>query len=103
MPLLAALTLSLAIGFSWGRFRKIFSQTTDQAVLLSPATTLASAVSLSATALAFSANTIGIGGVIVALGLMLALAVDRSGLGTPVRLTLGAASLLVHAALGISF
>lgn len=102
MDLIVALSLSLAIGFSWHRFRQIFSQATDQTILLSPATTLASAISLSAMAMAFSSNSAGIGGTIVALGLVLAMAVDRSTLGSPARLTLAAVSLFAHVGLGSS-
>ncbi|MBP1858332.1 hypothetical protein J2Z75_001840 [Rhizobium herbae] len=103
MDLIAALSLSLAIGLSWHRFRQIFSQATDRTILLSPATTLASAVNLSAMAMAFNSNTAAVGGMIVALGLMLAMVVDRSTLGSPARLTLAAVSLLVHTGLGGSF
>ncbi|OBZ94429.1 hypothetical protein ADU59_17355 [Pararhizobium polonicum] len=103
MDLISALALSLAIGFSWHRFRQIFSQATDRTVLLSPATTLASTVNLSAMAMAFSGNSPGIGGTIVALGLLFAVAGDRSRLGSPARLTLAVACLLAHAGLSGSF
>ncbi len=99
--LFAALFLSLAIGFSFSRFRQIFLATTDHAILLSPATALASAISLSSAAMAFSGNGIGIGGTIVALGLALAVVIGQSALGTSARLALAAACLFAHASLGI--
>jgi hypothetical protein len=101
--LIATLFLSLAIGFSWHRFRQIFSPATNQTILLSPATTLASAINLSAMAVAFGSNTAGIGGTIVALGLALAMTVDRLSFGSRLRLTLATASLLAHVGLAGSF
>lgn len=103
IDLISALFLSLAIGFSWHRFRQIFLPATDQTVLLSPATTLAGAINLSAMAMAFSNSTAGIAGMIVALGLMLAMAVDRFSFGSPIRLTLAAMSLFAHVGLASSF
>jgi hypothetical protein len=54
-------------------------------------------------AMAFSNSTAGIAGMIVALGLMLAMAVDRFSFGSPMRLTLAAMSLFAHVGLAGSF
>ncbi|MBW9066314.1 hypothetical protein JNB71_23710 [Rhizobium herbae] len=100
--LLAALFLSLAMGFSFSRFRQIFLATTDHAILLSPATALASSISLSSAAMACSGNGIGIGATIAALGVALAVVIGQSALGTSARLALAAACLFAHAGLGAS-
>jgi hypothetical protein len=100
--LLAALFLSLAMGFSISRFRQIFLATTDHAILLSPATALASAISLSSAVMAFSGNGIGIGAAITTLGVALAVVINQSALGTSARLALAAACLFAQAGLGAS-
>ena len=87
--LLAALFLSLAMGFSFSRFRQIFLATTDHAILLSPATALASAISLSSAIMAFSGDGIGIGAAITALGVALAVVIGQSALGGASRLGRG--------------
>ena len=100
--LFAALCLSLAIGFSFSRFHQIFLATTDHAILLSPATALASAISLSSAAMAFGGYGPSVGATIVALGLTLSCAVGRSALGMSARLAFAAACLLASASLSTS-
>lgn len=79
--LLATLFLSLAIACSWSRFQTIFSQATDNTILLSPATTLASAICLSTSALAFVTTGVITGILTIALGLAFAMLLGRSQMG----------------------
>jgi hypothetical protein len=102
MQILATLLLSFAIACSWSRFRTIFSQTTDTAILLSPATTLASTICLSASALAFVGHDIRIGLVTVALGLACAALLGHSRTGPSARVTIAAISLLGYAIMSVA-
>ncbi len=97
--LLATLLLSLTIACSWSRFRTIFSQATDNTILMSPATTLASTVCLSASALAFVANDVLTAVVIIALGLAFAMLLSRGQKGASFRMAMASCSLLAYAVL----
>ncbi|WP_438751584.1 hypothetical protein [Pararhizobium sp. O133] len=97
--ILAMLFLSLAIACSWSRFRTIFSQATDNTILMSPATTLASTVCLSASALAFVGNDMLTGIVTIALGLAFAVLLGNGQAGASVRVAMAACSLLAYAVL----
>ncbi|WP_275785465.1 hypothetical protein [Pararhizobium gei] len=99
MALLSALTLSFAIGFSWNRFCRIFRQATSQTILLSPATQLAGAVSVSAAALAAGGNPPVTASAIVALGLVLSVLLSQMMLRPAIQIALASVSLLAHAAL----
>lgn len=96
--ILAALSLSLAIALSWSRFRPIFSSSTGVEILRAPATTLASAICLSAVGLAFNAATLGAGGLIVALGFLLPFVLARVPVraSTEVALSLASVLLMFH-------
>ncbi|KQS83784.1 MULTISPECIES: hypothetical protein [unclassified Rhizobium] len=102
MQILATLLLSLAIACSWSRFRTIFSQTTDTAILLSPATALASTICLTASALAFASQDIRIGLVTIALGLVLAALLSDSRISPSARVTVATISLLGYAILSVA-
>ncbi len=102
MQILATLLLSLAIACSWSRFRTIFSQTTDNTILLSPATTIASTICLTASALAFTGQDIRIGLVTIALGLAFAVLLNHSRTGPSARITVATISLLGYAILSVA-
>jgi hypothetical protein len=93
--ILAALSLSLAIALSWSRFRPIFSSSTNVEILRAPATTLASAICLSALGLAFNDATLGAGGLIVALGFLLPFVLARIPVRTSTEVSLSLASVLL--------
>ncbi len=94
--LVTALSLSLAIAFSWRRFSEIFSRSNDAAFLRSPATTLASALSIASIGLAFSNNQIKAGVLVVTTGLLLAILLQRSVARDAIRLTVGTFCLLTY-------
>jgi hypothetical protein len=95
MDIVASLSLSLAIALSWHGFRPIFSRSTDEAVLRSPATTLASAICLGSFGLAFSAGPIGAAGVVVLLGLFLSILLEKSSVRAPTAVALGLATIFL--------
>lgn len=98
----AALSLSLAIALSWSRFRAIFSSSTGIETLRSPATTLASAICLSALGLAFTAASFSTGGLVVALGFLLPIVLDRVPVRAPTEVALSLAGVFLMAHVWIS-
>ncbi|MDB5556611.1 MAG: hypothetical protein JWL86_6595 [Rhizobium sp.] len=90
--ILPFLLLSFAIALTWSRFRTIFSPATDDAVLRSPPTMLASAICLSSVGLAFDTETFTTGGLIVALGILLPGVTGKHSARAPMALALGLAS-----------
>jgi hypothetical protein len=76
--LLPSFLLSLSVGLSWNRFLLTFTQRTDLLEGQMPITMIASAVCLSALALAIADSGVWLGLVIVAMGLGLAVILARS-------------------------
>lgn len=101
MDIVAALSLSLAIALSWHGFRPIFSRSTEEAVLRSPATTWASSISLGSFGLAFSAGSIEAAGLVVLLGLFLSVLLEKSSVRAPPAVALGLATLFLISHLSI--
>lgn len=95
MDIVAALSLSMAIALSWQGFRPIFAVSTDEAVLRSPATILASSIWLGSFGLAFSAGSIGAGGLIVSLGLFLSVLLEKSSVRAPATVSLALATIFL--------
>lgn len=95
MHVMSSLLLSLAIALSWGEFRPIFSGSTEEAVLRSPVTALASAICLTALGLAFNSQSIGIAGAVVSAGLLFGGLFRRSSVRAPIAVTLSLAGLLL--------
>ncbi|KQV38584.1 hypothetical protein [Rhizobium sp. Root1204] len=83
LDIVAPLLLSLAIALSWQGFRPIFAVSTDEAVLRSPATMLASSIWLGSFGLAFSGGSIGAGGLVVSFGLLLSIILEKSSVRVP--------------------
>lgn len=95
MDIVAALSLSLAIALSWQGFRPIFAVSTDEAVLRSPATMLASSIWLGSLGLAFSAGSIGAGGLVVSFGLLLSILLEKLSVRVPPAVLLSFATIFL--------
>lgn len=93
--IVASCSLSLAIALSWRGFRPIFSHSTDEALLRSPVTTLASAICLTSFGMALDTKSIGLMGLVPATGLLLGVLLDKSSVDTPKVLDLGLAGALL--------
>lgn len=93
MDIVSSLLLSVAIALSFGEFRLIFSGSTEEAVLRSPATTLASTICLTASGLAFSSESIGVGTLVVSAGFLFGGLVRKSSVRAPIAITLSLAGL----------
>lgn len=94
--IVASLSLSLAIALSWGCFRPIFSRSTNEAVLRSPLTTVASAICIASLGMAFNAESIGLTGVVAAAGLLLGVLLDKSPVRAPKVLSLAGSLLFFY-------
>lgn len=88
----APFALSLAIALSWGGFRPIFSRATSEATLRSPVTTLASAICVTSSGMAFNA---GLMGIVAASGLFLGVLLEKSPVHTPKVFALSLAGALL--------
>lgn len=95
MDIVAPLLLSLAIALSWQGFRPIFAVSTDEAVLRSPATMLASSIWLGSLGLAFSAGSVGAGGLVVLFGLLLSVLLEKLSVRVPPAALLSLATIFL--------
>lgn len=95
LDIVAPLLLSLAIALSWQGFRPIFAVSTDEAVLRSPATMLASSICLGSFGLAFSAGSIGAGGLVVSFGLLLSVLLEKLSVRVPPAVLLSLATIFL--------
>jgi hypothetical protein len=94
---LIPLLLSLTIASSWNRFRIVFSETRDQTILLAPDTAIASTLSVSAAGLAWNNYGLAQGGMLVALGIALAVATAQlPNRSSVIKTALPAGSLLLY-------
>jgi hypothetical protein len=94
----ASCSLSLAIALSWGGFRPIFSSSTDDAVLRSPVTTLASAIYLTSLAMALNGKSMELIGLVAISGLLLGILIEKSPVHTSelFKLSLAGALLFIY-------
>ncbi|WVT75927.1 hypothetical protein QM996_27255 (plasmid) [Sinorhizobium chiapasense] len=79
--------LVLAISLSWNRFACIFRAESSAALAATPLTTAATAISLSALGLAFADNTLWLGFLIVAAGVLIGSTLKRQPAGVTVALS----------------